>query len=383
MASDTDTMTPGRASFPASPHFSEIPSNQGSRGRSPSHPAEPLISVIVLNYNGLAWLEPCVQSLHAQTIAEPFEVIIADNLSTDGSDRLAQQLLASWPTSLFIQHGRNLGYCEGNNQASARARGQYLLFLNNDTRLEPTCLELLLAEVRRAGAAAAAPLVLNYEDDTFQSLGAFGFDVCGLASTRGFSPTTREVLMPEGCAYLIERRLFHELGQFDPEFFMFADEFDLSWRVWISGRRALGIPAARLHHRGAAQVNPAGGGAAVEFRTSDTKRFYTNRNSLLVLLKNARLILLLLVPLQLLLLLFEAAASLLLLRRWSFVKRAYWDAIADCWRLRRHVMAERRRIRQFRRRGDLWMLRFLRFRLNRWDEVQRLRQLGVPKVTPR
>ena len=105
--------------------------------------------------------------------------------------------------------------------------------------------------------------------------------------------------------------------------------------------------------------------------------------SLLVLLKNARHLLLLLVLLQLGLLALEAIASLVLVRRWSFVKRAYWDAVADCWRLRGHLLTERRRIRQFRRRGDLWMLRFLRARFNRWDEFQRLRHFGVPKVTPR
>jgi hypothetical protein len=54
--------------------------------------------------------------------------------------------------------------------------------------------------------------------------------------------------------------------------------------------------------------------------------------------------------------------------------------VADCWRLRRHFLAERYRIRRFRHRGDLWMLRFLRWRLNRWDEVQRMRRFGLPKV---
>ena len=236
--------------------------------------------------------------------------------------------------------------------------------------------------MQRTGASAAAPLILNYEDNSFQSLGAFGFDLFGLASTRAFAAETREVLMPEGCAYLIRRELFRELGRFDPEFFMFADELDLSWRVWISGHEAVAVPAARLHHRGAAQVNPAGGGATVESRTSDSKRFYANRNSLLVLLKNARCLLLLLVPLQLGLLVFEAIVGLALVRRWGYAKRAYWDAVVDCWRLRKQILAERRRIRQFRRRGDLWMLRFLRWRLNRWDELQRLRRFGVPKVTP-
>jgi GT2 family glycosyltransferase len=345
-------------------------------------PANSLVSVIVLNYNGARWLERCLNSLRGQTIAAQIEVIVADNVSTDGSERLAQQLLEGWPGARFIQHGHNLGYCEGNNRAADAATGEYLLFLNNDTWLEPNCLEVLLAEVRRARAAAAGPLILNYEDDSFQSLGAFGFDIFGLASTRAAAGQTREVLMPEGCAYLVRRDLFQQLGGFDREFFMFADEFDLSWRVWVSGQRAIAVPSARLHHRGAAQVNPAGGAAAVEFRTSDTKRFYANRNSLLALLKSARHILLLLVPMQLCLLAVEALVALVLVRRWAFVRRAYLGAVADCWRLRGHVFAERKRIRQFRRRGDLFMLRFLRLRLNRWDELQRVRRQGVPKVTP-
>lgn len=349
----------------------------------PSSPPPPRLSVIILNYNGASWLQRCLDSLRAQTISDQVQIILADNASSDGSERLAKAMIESWRGGIFIQHGQNLGYCEGNNAAAKAARGEYLLFLNNDTWLEPACLERLLGEVERNGAAAAGPLILNYDDDSFQSQGAFGFDLFGLASKRAPAAVTRNVLMPEGCAYLIRRDLFNELGRFDPEFFMFADEFDLSWRVWLSGHRAIAVPPAKMHHRGAAQVNPAGGGATVEFRTSDTKRFYTNRNSLLVLLKNACHLLLLLVPLQLCLLAFEAIASLALVRRWSFVKRAYWDAVADCWRLRAHIKAERQRIRHFRRRGNLYMLRFLRCRFNRWDEFQRLRRYGLPKVTPR
>jgi len=350
--------------------------------RPASDVAEPLVSVIVLNYNGARWLERCLHSLRAQTIFDRLEVIVADNASGDGSERLGKQIVEGWPRGRFLPHGRNVGYCEGNNRAADTARGQYLFFLNNDTWLEPGCLERLVAEAQRAGAAAAGPLVLDYEDDRFQSLGAFGYDVFGLACTRASSAETREVLMPEGCAYLVSRKLFGEVGGFDPEFFMFVDEFDLSWRVWVSGHRAIAVPSARLHHRGAAQANPAGGGATVEFRTSDTKRFYTNRNSLLALLKNARCFLLALVPLQLCLLAVEALAALLFVRRWSFVKRAYLGAVADCWRLRGHIRAERRRLQRFRRRGDLFMLRFLRWRLNRWDELQRVRRYGAPKVTP-
>jgi GT2 family glycosyltransferase len=344
---------------------------------------KPLVSVIVLNYNGARWIERCLASLHSQSLFSRMEVIVADNVSTDGSDRLAAEIVRGWPNAAFLANTENLGYCAGNNRASEAAHGDYLFFLNNDAWLEPDCLEVLLAETRQAGAGAAGPLILNYDDNSFQSLGAFGFDLFGLPSTRAPAHSTREVFMPEGCAYLIERSLFNDLGRFDAEFFMYQDEYDLSWRVWVSGRNAIAVPAARLHHRGAAQVNPAGGGSMVEFRTSDTKRYYANRNSLLVLLKSGQHVILLMAVLQLGSLAVEALAGLLLIRRWAFAKRAYYEAVRDCWRLRRHIAAQRRRIRQFRRRGDWRMLRFLKWRFNRWDEVQRMRRHGVPRVTAR
>ena len=132
----------------------------------------------------------------------------------------------------------------------------------------------------------------------------------------------------------------------------------------------------------AANVNPKGGGTIVELRTSDSKRFYSNRNSLLVILKNAKNLLLLQAVLLTGMLLAEALFMLVMVRRWSFIRRAYFGAFGDCWRLRHHISAERKRVRQFRKRSDWWMLRFLRLRPNRWDELQRLRHLGIPKVSP-
>lgn len=343
---------------------------------------DPLVSIVVLNYNGARWMQRCLESLRAQTIFDRVEVLVADNASTDGSDRLAEELLAGWSNGRFIANGGNLGYCEGNNRAIKQARGRWLLILNNDAWLEPSCLEVLVAAVTEHGAAAATPLVLNYDDDTFQSLGARGVDVFGLPSTRLQHAEVREVLMPEGCAYFIAREWFERLGGFDARFYLYSDELDLSFRLWIAGQKAIAVPDARCHHRGAANVNPKGGGTVVEFRTSDSKRFYANRNALLVLLKNGQHVFLLMAGLQAGLLLLEALVGLVLIRRWAFVKRAYGDALAYCWRLRGHVLAERRRLAPLRRRGDWWMLRFVCWRMNRWDEVKRVIRHGPPRVTP-
>jgi GT2 family glycosyltransferase len=309
------------------------------------------------------------------------EVIVADNASPDGSGELARQLLSDWSNGCYLPHGANLGFCEGNNRPAIRARGRYLFFLNNDTWLEPDCLEILLTAVQRTGAAAGTPRVLTYDGDGEQVVFGAGFDLFGLVSFAPARGKVREIFMPPGCCYLIDAALFSQLGGFDPEFFMYADDLDLSWRLWAAGRRAIGVPAARLHHRMAANANPAGGGQIVEFRTSASTRYYSHRNCLLAVLKNAQHVLLLLAATQVALLLLEGVVALLLTRSWGLVRRAYVEALVDCWRLRRHIGAERRRLRQLRQRSDWWLLRFLRLRLNRWDEILRIRRLGLPKFS--
>src|SRR5437762_2902790 len=107
---------------------------------------QPLVSVIVLNYNGAKWIERCLSSLRAQTIFSQIKVRVADYLSIYGSDQRAEQLVKGWENGAFVQHGRNLGFAEGNNRAAALATGGYLFFLNNDAWLEPACLEQLLEE---------------------------------------------------------------------------------------------------------------------------------------------------------------------------------------------------------------------------------------------
>ena len=346
-------------------------------------PGQPLLSVIIVNYNGGRWLKRCLESLRRQSVAEDIEVLVADSASADGSAELAKGLMEDWPAGRLLQLGANLGYSGGNNRAAAQARGEYLLFLNPDTWLEPDCLERLVEEAQAARAAVATPLVLDYENGAIQSPGAGGFDIFGLTS-RAANPSRRqEIFSASGCGLLIQAGWFRKVGGFDGQFFMYADEHDLCWRVWLAGGKVALAPAARLHHRGAVAVNPKGGESMVEIRTSDTKRFYANRNGLLTLLKNSQHVLLLLVLPQALLVGLEALALAAAARRWSHFRRAGLEAMWDCWRLRGHIRAERRRVRALRQHGDLWLLRFLRVRLNRSAELRRCWRLGWPKVDAR
>jgi len=340
----------------------------------------PLLSVIILNYNGLRWVDRCVQTLKEQTIFSQIEILIADNQSTDTSDKAFEKAIQDWPNARFIQNGGNFGFCEGNNLPAKVAKGKYLLFLNNDVWLEPDCLEILLREVQAANAQGAMPLILNYDDNTVQTAGGAGYDIFGFISWVAGYSHTREIFIPNGCCFLIEKNLFDKLGGFDKEFFMYADEYDLAWRLSVAGGKSILVPASRLHHRSAANVNPKGVEKIVELRTSDMKRFYANRNTFLLLLKNCQHILLLLLPMQLSLVATETLVLGLVTRRWSFIKTTFLNAINDCWRLRHHVRNERRKLAPLRIRSDWWMLRFLRWRLNRWYELMLVRRLGLPKV---
>ena len=342
----------------------------------------PLISVVVLNYNGQVWLPRCFESLKTQTIFNEIEVLVVDNQSPDGSGRLAAEWSQRAQNVRLIENEANLYFCGGNNRGAAAATGKYLFFLNNDTWLEQDCLATLFREVEAVGAEAATPLVFNYSDDTYQSLGGDGLDIFGMVPTTRRFDQTREIFAAYGAAFFIRADIFQKIGGFDEKLLMYVDEADLSWKVWIVGGKIIGVPAARMHHRGAPTANPAGGAKLVELRTTEMKRFLSNRNGILVLMKNSQNILLLLLIPHLALLLVEALASLLLLRNWRYVRKAYLEAIAEAFRMHGHVWAWRRRIHSFRQHGDFALLRFLTWRLNRWGELLQILKLGLPKIDP-
>ena len=107
--------------------------------------------------------------------------------------------------------------------------------MNNDAWMEPECLRYLIQEVENANAAAGTPYVMNWADTEYQWVYVHGYDLFGLPSFRLPPAATEPLFMPPGCSYLIRRDLFHRIGEFDPRYFMYAEEFDLSWRIWIAG----------------------------------------------------------------------------------------------------------------------------------------------------
>ncbi len=338
---------------------------------------DPLISIILVCYKSAGWLPKCLASIQAQTIFSEIELVVVDNASGDGTEELVRNLTTDWPRTQIIQTGANLGF-SANNIGAKAASGKYLYLLNPDTWLEPDCLEQFVKTMERENADAAGGTILEYEDATLQAKGSHGFDIFGnpVSPSRGRNP---EPLFCIAGFFFIRRDSFERLGMLDDRYFMYGEEMDLSWRIWLSGGRLVYAPDAKCHHRGAAGVNPAGGVKVIENRTSTLKRFYANRNFLLTISKNCQHILLLMLIPCVSLIIIEGIGTLVLTRSWTITRKGSVAPFADFWRMRGHVLEQRRRIRQLRRHGDFWMLRFLRFGFGRSHEIKAALKRGFPK----
>src|SRR6187455_3046398 len=104
-----------------------------------SHPRLPTVSVVVLNFNGLKHLDACFTSLLALDYpADRLELILVDNGSSDDSLSFMRE---HFPAVRLLETGGNLGFAGGNNFGAERASGEYVAFLNNDTRVKPDCCQ--------------------------------------------------------------------------------------------------------------------------------------------------------------------------------------------------------------------------------------------------
>jgi GT2 family glycosyltransferase/glycosyltransferase involved in cell wall biosynthesis len=212
--------------------------------------------VVVLNYNGLKHLESCFNSLLALDYpANKLELMLVDNASRDESVAYARE---RFPRVRVVETGANLGFAGGNNFGAREANGDWVAFLNNDTRVEPEWLlqmvKTTLAGEER-GLVCVSSLMLDWAGKRidFQA-GALNFHGFGFQPSYGLPVEGREIkprelLFPCGGSMLIKREVFLEVGGFDDDFFAFFEDVDLGWRLWLLGYRVELVPSAVTYHR--------------------------------------------------------------------------------------------------------------------------------------
>lgn len=207
----------------------------------------PLISVIVPNYNGEACLRPCLDSIRRQTY-RPLETIVVDDCSTDQSLAL---LAREYPECRVLALPVNQGFCAAANAGAAQARGAWLALVNNDARLpENFCSVLSAALQARARAWIAAPHIRNLNMD-MQAYPLGGtLSVTGLVIHNVF-PEAHLIFGASGAALLFAR----EAGPpFDPEYRFFHEDVYFSWRAWLTGHEVIRCPEVVVEHIGSASV---------------------------------------------------------------------------------------------------------------------------------
>ena len=242
----------------------------------------PKVCVAVLNYNGLQWLQGCLDSL-AKTAYPNFEVLIADNGSTDGSQEFIK---SRYPSMKLMAFDENLGFTGGYNRMFAYSDADYFVLLNNDTVVpEPNWINLLVAKMEEDPSIAAATCKLVYLSDPerINSIGGRGywwtgsFDVGDGELDHGqYDDEKTDPFSFSGAAAMVRLPLIHQLNGFDEELFAYREDFDLSWRLRLQGYKIVLVPGAKILH--------AGGGSFGSL--SYGKLHLSSRNWLRLMLKN-------------------------------------------------------------------------------------------------
>jgi len=236
--------------------------------------------VIVLNWNGRQWLEPCLSALRAQTFRD-FEVIVVDNASTDGSAEFVRQRFSDYKV---LQLTANLGFAAGNNAGAKGASAKYLAFLNNDTEPEPGWLAALVDAAERDSSVGvvSSHIVFMNPSGIVDSAGD-GYLRCGGGFKHGHGQPVsgkrgvEEVFSACGAGFLIHRPLFELIGGFDEEFFMVYEDVDLSYRARLAGARVVCSFDAVVRHAGSASLG----------RASSAAVYYGQRNLEWAWIKNS------------------------------------------------------------------------------------------------
>jgi len=225
------------------------------------------LSVVVICLNDIHFILNCIRSIYAQTTGIQFEVIVADNGSTDGSVLAVRE---QFPQVLIVENRRNLGFGPGNNAAMSRARGEYVLVLNPDTIIHKDALETMVAYAdRHPEAGAFGCRVLNCDGSLqhtaqpiptvwrylvaalcLRPLGRF-FNSFQADTYQGWDGCTeRSIGFHAACCLLLRTQLLKEIGFFDPRFLHQFEDADLCLRVWNTGAAVLYCPDAEITHIG-------------------------------------------------------------------------------------------------------------------------------------
>lgn len=214
-----------------------------------NHTKQPLVFIVVLNFNGKTTLSKCLSSLYQSDYPE-FEVVVVDNDSKDGSFEQAKQLFSR---ANFIKNPTNAGFSKGNNigiRFALEKFADYVFILNNDAFVEKSTLSVLIRTMQRnPGVGISSPLIFSADNKIWFAGGHISWirmKTFHLQKLPSISPFSTDYI--SGCAMLVKKEVFKEIGLFDERFFLYYEDTDLSIRAKKAGFDLSIIPEAKVQH---------------------------------------------------------------------------------------------------------------------------------------
>lgn len=230
----------------------------------------PLVSIIILNFNAGNLLIDCVESIF-KTKYKNFEVIVVDNDSKDNSQIECKQ---KFEQISLVQNSENLGYCEGNNVGIRHANGEFIIIINPDTIVTDSWINQFLNAYNENGDGIYQPKVISLQDrETILSTGneiqLFGF---GFAKNKGNkiikdTEKTEKITYASGTCIFTKKKVLEKIGMFDPFLFLYHDDLDLSWRGMLLMIDSFYVPTVTIFHK-----------ESYNFQWSSKKFFWLERN---------------------------------------------------------------------------------------------------------
>lgn len=223
------------------------------------------LSVIIVNWNSEEYLRECIPSLYHWTHEVSFEVIVVDNASPSGN---ANHLTEWLPGIKLIRSAKNLGFAGANNLGFRHSTGDYILFLNPDTKLNSPAIDSMMRQAKQLPNAGIVGCKLLNADSSVQTSSImkfpgiwnaifqieylrlrwprlWGIDVLFSANTE-----PAEVQAISGACMLMRRDVFKQIGTFSEEYFMYSEDLDLCWQSARAGFKNYYIGEATIVHYG-------------------------------------------------------------------------------------------------------------------------------------
>lgn len=286
---------------------------------------ENLVSVIIINWNGKNLLKVCLSSLKNQNYKN-IEIILVDNASVDGS--------VEWVTKYFAQikiiiNKKNLGFAEANNIGFRQARGEYILFLNNDTKVTSNFITEILNVLKRKNIGGVQSKILFMDDPKrLDGVGSY-LTYTGFLYHQGIYAINTskydkeiEIFSAKGACMCFKKSVLDKIlvdgDIFDKRYFAYFEETDLCLRVWLLGYKIVFVPNSIIYHKY---------GATSQKLKKPFIEYHSYKNRICTYIKNLEMLSIAKILLPHLMICQVLAIIFILKKRWDIflsIERALW-----------------------------------------------------------